>query len=308
MQKSVVVMHLDDVAEESALRGRVNTIRRRRFPLDSGIPGVNLEFGHTLVPAGYFTPRHRHNFEQIRYTIKGVMSTGHGDLATGECGYFPEGTYYGPQEQEEDCWILILQFQGPSGEHFLSNDEANATVKKLLDRGGKFEDGVYKGVKEDGKRFNKDSYSAIWEEFVGKKLVLPAPRYRTPVMMSVENFRWVPARGRPGIFTKHLGTFTELRSGVGFMKMMPGSAIPGGRHEDAEIRYVLEGSVRYGGRQWQSDSYFYIPSGASTEDVSSHEGATFFTISLPMLADWNAFISAVESQRKMPEQKPTAFA
>ncbi len=43
------------------------------------------------------------------------MSTGDGDMATGECGYFPEGTYYGPQEQKEDCLILILPAAGARG-------------------------------------------------------------------------------------------------------------------------------------------------------------------------------------------------
>src|SRR4051812_43773523 len=77
----VTVMNVADVPEEVALRGRVNDIRRRRFPSDSGLPGVNLEFGYTLIPEGYFTPRHRHNFDQIRLTLDGVFSTGHGDLA-----------------------------------------------------------------------------------------------------------------------------------------------------------------------------------------------------------------------------------
>ncbi len=285
MNKSVVVVNLADIEEEPALRGRVNNIRRHRFPLDSGLPGVNLEFGYTLVPNGYFTPRHRHNFEQLRYTLEGTFVTGHGDMPPGVAGYFPEGAYYGPQQQSEDARILILQFQGPTGDHFLSNEEANAMVNQLKAQGGTFQDGFYTGHKPDGKRFNKDSYKAIWEELNGRKLVFPKPRYRTPVMMNVENFRWIPHRRQSGVAVKHLGTFSEYRSSMGFLRMAPGASFAAERHEDAEIRYLLEGSVDYGGKTWSSGTYFYIPPGATTEELKCRDEARFFTIGLPMLVD-----------------------
>lgn len=63
MQGSITATDPADVKEEVALRARVNDIRRKTFPLDS-VAGANLEFGHTLIPGGYFTPRHRHNLDQ----------------------------------------------------------------------------------------------------------------------------------------------------------------------------------------------------------------------------------------------------
>ena len=282
------------------LRGRVNTIRRKRFPLDTGIPGVNLEFGNALIPAGYFTPRHRHNFEQIRFTLDGIQSTGHGDLPVGTCGYFPEGAYYGPQEQKEDSRLLCLQFQGPSGEHFLNNDEANAMHTKLVQQGGSFDSGFFRGKKADGKRYNKDSYTAIWENFVGQKLVIPKGRYRTPVMMSIDNYRWVPSRHHRGVFHKHLGTFSELRTSIGFVRMTPGATLPAQLHEDAEVRYLLEGAVTHGGRTWTKDTYFYIPWGSSTEAIKAVEDATFFTIGLPMLRDWEQFTAYNPIEKREP--------
>jgi hypothetical protein len=159
MTKQATVVNVADVPEEVALRGRVNDIRRKRFPSDTGLPGVNLEFGYTLIPDGYFTPRHRHNFDQIRLGLDGVFSTGHGDLAPGECGYFPEGAYYGPQEQKGDCWCIVFQFQGPSGEHFLNNEEANQTFARLVADGGSFEGGYYSKTKSEGGKINKDSYT-----------------------------------------------------------------------------------------------------------------------------------------------------
>jgi hypothetical protein len=61
---------------EEVRRGRVHMIRRKRLPLETGIPGVTMEYSLSVVPDGYFTPRHRHNFDQIRYTLSGVQSTG----------------------------------------------------------------------------------------------------------------------------------------------------------------------------------------------------------------------------------------
>jgi len=199
----VIIRETKEMEWEDVRRGRVHMIRRKRLPLETGIPGVTMEYSLSVVPDGYFTPRHRLNFDQIRYTLSGIQSTGLGDLAAGECGYFPEGSHYGPQKQEGQCECLVLQFQGASGEHLLSNEEMNATYEKLLKSGGKFENGVYKGFKPDGSPKNKDSYEAIWEEHEGRELVFPPPRYRQPVMMLAKNYRFWPDRKRPGIEVKH---------------------------------------------------------------------------------------------------------
>lgn len=285
MNAEVTVLDTNTMPLEEVQRGRVHMIRRKRLPLATGVPGLTIEYSLSIVPDGYFTPRHRHNFDQIRYTLSGVQSTGHGDLAAGECGYFPEGAYYGPQAQQGDCACLVLQFQGASGEHFLSNEEMNATYQKLIAQGAVFENGVYKGRTADGRRQNKDSYLAIWEEHEGRKLTFPAPRYRVPVMMLPQHYRWVPDRRRPGVELKHLGTFTELRTGIGFFRLLPGAALPAARQEEAELRYLIEGSFDYRGRSWGEGTYMYVPPAAAVEPLASAQGATFFVISLPMIAE-----------------------
>ncbi|HEY7060337.1 MAG TPA: hypothetical protein VII06_02575 [Chloroflexota bacterium] len=285
MAQAVVVLNTNEVEWEAVLRGRVNAIRSKRLPLDSGVPGVTLEFTLALIPDGYFTPRHHHNFDQIRYTIEGIQSTGHGDLAPGECGYFPEGAFYGPQKQEGDALALVLQFQGASGEHFLSNAEMNATYNRLVAEGAVFENGVYKGKGADGQPKNQDSYEAIWEAHEGRRLTFPRPRYRTPVMMLPDAYAWVPDRVRPGVETKHLGTFTELRTGVEFLRLGPGAAIEAGRQGDLELRYLLAGSVRYDGREWPAGTYFCLEPDAAVGRLSSDGGATFFVITLPMVRE-----------------------
>jgi hypothetical protein len=244
-----------------------------------------MEYSLSIVPDGYFTPRHRHNFDQIRYTLSGIQSTGLGDLAAGEVGYFPEGSYYGPQKQEGECECLVLQFQGASGEHLLSNEEMNATYDKLIKAGGKFENGVYKGFKPDGSPKNRDSYEAIWETHEGRELEFPPPRYRDPVMMLSKNYRFWPDRKRPGVEAKHLGTFSEARTGICFLRLAAGAAIPGGEQEDAELRYCTAGAFSYDGRTWGRGAYMFVPNGAHAPEVRAVEPTEFFVITLPMLAD-----------------------
>jgi len=67
------------------------------YPIDTGIPEINLRFGYDQIGDEFFTPRHRHNFDQFRYVVSGEMNIAKGvDLHEGECAYFPEGTHYGP--------------------------------------------------------------------------------------------------------------------------------------------------------------------------------------------------------------------
>ncbi len=295
----VTLLSTAEMPYEEVRRGRVHMIRRKRLPFESGVPGVTMEYSLSIVPDGYFTPRHKHNFDQIRYTLSGVQSTGLGDLAAGECGYFPEGSYYGPQKQAGECACLVLQFQGASGEHLLSNEEMNAAYEKLLASGGKFENGVYKGFKPDGSPKNKDSYEAIWEEHEGRDLVFPAERFRQPVMMLTNNYRFWPDRKRAGVEVKHLGSFGEARTGVFFTRLTAGAELAAGEQEDAELRFLVEGSFDYDGKTWSEGTYMFVRNGARTKKMSSQKGATFFTIALPMLADLAALRAA---GRPMPWQ------
>jgi quercetin dioxygenase-like cupin family protein len=288
MNSGITILDTNQLDVEAVQRGRVNMIRRKRLPLESGVPGVTIECSLSIVPDGYFTPRHRHNFDQIRYTLTGVQSTGHGDLAPGEIGYFPEGSYYGPQAQKGECVTLVLQFQGASGEHLLSNEEMNATYQKMIAEGAIFQDGIYRGKTASGGKKNKDSYVAIWEEHEGKKLAFPKGRYRTPVMMQPQFYSWLPDRERQGVETKHLGTFNEMRTGMGFFRLLPGATLPAETHTEAEIRYIVEGSCRYDGKEWGEGTYLYLPPGVRTEEFTSEKGATFFYISLPLVNEFAA--------------------
>ena len=75
------------------------------------LDNFQLSFGQ--MGGDFNSPRHRHNFEQIRYQLEGVLDYGRdGRLTAGMVGYFPEAVYYGPQSQDPsiNCKTIVMQF------------------------------------------------------------------------------------------------------------------------------------------------------------------------------------------------------
>ena len=285
MPDGFMLRNIADCDWENVNVGRKIAIRKKPLPLDIGSNEVTIEFSYLLVPDGYSIPRHRHNCDQIRYVIDGIQSIGtRQNMEPGECGYFPEGAYYGPQEQKGDCRCMLLQFQGPSGQRLLSSAALGATYKKMIEAGAVFENGVYRGRKQDGSPQNKDSYTAIWEEHEGRKLEFPKPRYRDPVMMLPERFDWLQHPSLTGIELKTLGRFTEFGTAIGFLRVAPGSTLVAEAQPDATIHYLLEGSVTHSGKAWPEGTFFSTGPGLPRESMNSPSGATFLSITLPIQA------------------------
>jgi hypothetical protein len=104
-------------------------------------------------------------------------------------------------------------------------------------------------------------------------------------MMLAKNARFWPDRKRPGVELKHLGTFSEGRTGMSFLRVAPGAEIKAGTQEDTELRFCVDGTFSYGGQSWGAGTYLHLPFGADVKALASEKGATFFVITLPMLAD-----------------------
>ncbi len=212
-----------------------------------GEPGAigNFQLSYGRIGGDFFSPRHRHNFEQIRYQVEGTLDFARdGKLEEGTVGYFPEGVAYGPQTQDAgpDVATIVLQFGGASGSGYLSQDEVRAGAAALRSE-GEFKDGVFRrraGI--PGKR-NVDGYQAIWEHVNGRAMAYPKARYSRPFMMNPAHYSWVPLEQSPGVSEKFLGTFTERRSAMSFLKFSSGS-----RHEaaGAAVLVVMSGTGRAG--------------------------------------------------------------
>jgi len=196
---------------------------------------------------GYTSIRHRHDFEQLRFAAAGRMDLGFDVLEEGDVGYFPANAYYGPQRCE-GAEILVAQW----GDRFVTKAESDRAVAELS-RHGEFRDGIYRGIADDGKPFNKDPLNAIWEQVFGQPYVPQAPRYRQPVLITPSAFGWSEPEG--AVRRRRLGMFTE-------------SSL-----EIESVQWVEDGSFEVGaGPHDQRPTFAFTRSGAYAQD-GVHFGA-----------------------------------
>jgi quercetin dioxygenase-like cupin family protein len=294
MTRTVTIVGIADVPTVEAGIGRAGRMLAKGFPLDTGVPGVGMEFSWTYYFEGYGTPRHKHTFDQFRYALEGPRQIQDGVLAEGDAGFYPEGVHYGPQLQTQPSSGLGLQFQGPAGIPYLTHEALQKARERLQAEGGTFSGGVYTKILPDGRKINMDSHAACFEAITGTKIAFPEARFQSSIIMRTGAVRWVMDRRLPGVEHKHLGAFGEHRSGLRISRLAPGATIPAHRQEDAEILYLTEGSIDYDGKTWAGGrskdvgTYMFIQHGAEVKDIATATGGTFFVISLPMLADIEA--------------------
>jgi len=186
-----------------ALQFRAGTTHLRHL-LDGevGTRG-NFMLGIWKSEGDFFSPRHRHNFEQYRYVLDGELNYNrNGKLTKGMLGYFPEGVMYGPQSQDPDKFslALILQFGGTSGSGFLSQPEVDAAEAELK-KVGEFEKGVFRRTSGTGKK-NMDGMQAIWEHVNGRPMVYPKPHLINPAFMDPAHYEWSKVDGASNVAEK----------------------------------------------------------------------------------------------------------
>ena len=90
------------------------------------------------------------------------------NLERGAVGYFPEGTFYGPQQDTAVSVTLVLQMGGASGYGFMSYGQLSAGYQQLCDY-GTFERGVFTRTTADGRTVRKDGYEAVWEHVMRRR-------------------------------------------------------------------------------------------------------------------------------------------
>jgi hypothetical protein len=217
---------------------REGVFRSRRIL--NGTPGAPGNFSLQLgVTPSYYSPRHHHNFDQVRYQLEGDFDfAADGVMKQGWLGYFPEGTHYGPQSSDSENSTLVLQFGGASGSGYIAAAEYEKAAAELA-RHGSFAKGVYTRLKPDGTKINKDAYEAVWEQVNGRPLVYPPERYLRPVFMDPASFAWTPLANRPGVSCKHLGEFSERRTQIAMYQILPGATLP---LADNSIYFAIRGS------------------------------------------------------------------
>lgn len=248
----------------------------------SGVEGTPENYWLTLAKGDghFFSPRHQHNFDQFRMCVSGKTSIDPNKfMEPGEIGYFPEGTSYGPQQDDRDNVTLVLQFGAASGGGFVSRGQLRRALDELH-AVGEFKDGAFHRTGGPGKK-NQDGFEAVWEHVMGRKLEYPAPRYERPVFMTIASFGWLPT-GMPGVRCKTLGVFTERETRLGMVELNASARWSSPGLDAISLSYVLSGTGQVGGKEYGPQTSIETTAG---EPAEFHAAATtvMLHIVLPML-------------------------
>lgn len=278
------IVHSDQVEWQRGLQHRGGTFHYRH--LLNGEPRRldNFQFNIGQLEGDFFSPRHRHNFDQFRIQIEGTMNFDrNGKMTAGTIGYFPEGAAYGPQSSEGRSVTAVLQFGGASGSGYLSReevDEGTAALKKV----GTFKDGIFRRNDDQEGRRNLDGYQAIWEHINGRRMEYPKPRYRDPIVVDPANYEWLPVPRMPGVTEKALGTFTERRCAAALVKIAAGAAYLA---EERSIYLVLQGAGTVDGADYHALTAVHLDRREEAE-FRAREETEMVRLVLPDLSDLQA--------------------
>ncbi len=272
----VRVINVEDVPMVERPNIREGTLRSRR--LLTGEPGTPGNFSLQLSSTPtYYSPRHRHNFDQVRYQLAGDFDFGtDGAMKPGSVAYFPEGTYYGPQSCPTGSETLVLQFGGASRGGYISAEEHERAAAELS-KCGTFAKGVYTQLKPDGGKINKDAYEAVWEKVNGRPLEYPGLRYSRPVFMDPDNFDWLPVADQSGVSSKHLGDFSERRTRLSLYKIAPDASL---RLADNSIYFVTAGRGAVGTASFALHATIHLGLG-DQGSVKASESVEMLHLGLP---------------------------
>ncbi|WP_022683529.1 hypothetical protein [Sphingobium bisphenolivorans] len=219
------------------------------YDLNTGLAGAG----------GWRTPRHRHNFDQIRYVVEGDYPYMEDKvLPQGWVAYFPESVYYGPQDRPEGLRTMVLQFGGASGNGYLSV-EGREAANDALKQKGEFKSGKFIYVDDSGEQREEDASAACFEYATGRKLEFAAPRYDGVIVMDPSAFAWLPGEDA-GVEEKWLGSFTEREAKIGFIKIEAGATYVAGKLPSIAILFQTKGRITINGEEFTQGSAFeFLP-------------------------------------------------
>jgi hypothetical protein len=254
----------------------------RYHPLLSGRDGSAGNFFLQLSNTfnDFDSPRHRHNFDQVRVQLEGDADFARdGVMKPGMIGYFPEGVFYGPQSIAGESLTLVLQFGGASRSGYVSEAAFQRGIAELK-KSGRFEAGVYKVDKPEGGTRNQDAYEAVWEHINGRELRYPESRYDKPIFIRPAAAQWLGDAQRPGVARKHLGSFSEARTVLSLIALEAGRGI---EVPPNTIVFVLAGKGHAGDgqRDWEARSSLY--SGEAASAMTADAASELLQIELPRL-------------------------
>jgi hypothetical protein len=254
----------------------------------------------------FFMPRHRHNFDQIRFPIRGTMSHGNGVVVgQGEVAYIPEGLPYGPQDDPlapygpGERLQLVLQFGGSSGIGFMSIEQRRQAYKDLAEV-GTFEGPYYH--RNDGT--SAWGLNAVWEHVFGERIKYPRPRYKNIVIADPKVFNWLPVANAAGVERKFMGSFSERGVWVEMIRVQAGAEWTSAVPDATRLMVVLSGEGNVEGRAIASLTALELMSGELLR-LNARSEMTVFVIGLPPI-QIPAVPSAEYDLDELPSEPVTA--
>ncbi len=274
----VLIARLDDIEWSRVGKHRGPGLKMKSLPFRDDGRGSNLWLSITEMEDGWYSPRHMHNFDQIRYVLGGETGFTNWDLHAGECAYFPAGAQYGPQEQHGSASLFTLQFPGSDGQHYLTPEQVEETVAKLRAEDPSFGEGG-KGVDKQGRE--RDSYEIVWETHQREPVEYPESEFAGPVLFDGDEP--ITDATLPGCDVHLIGEIESnalqvlrVRAG-GSLEIAPASP---GRSEF----WVLEsGAIDIDGDRLEALTVIQLQVGAPTIKAAVPDEATFTVLRLPEL-------------------------
>jgi len=200
-----------------------------------------------------------------------------GTMRAGMVGYFPEGVYYGPQNNTGASSTLVLQFGGASGSGYISEARFQEGVEELK-QFGTFDKGVFHRPKEGGGRKNQDAYEAVWEHINGREMVYPQGQHPEPVFMDPADFQWQDEPGRSGVRRKQLGVFSERKLRISLLGLDAGAVAVLAPNS---IAFVMSGRGTAQGKEWRQHAT--LRTGEQGDELKAVEASEVLELHIPHL-------------------------
>lgn len=212
---------------------------RRLLQGNTGRPDA-YELSVVRSDVSYYTPRHRHNFDQLRLTLTGVFNYApNKDIKPGCLVYFPEGGWYGPQRATVESDILLIQYGGASGDGLMTYDEL-AEGYRQLSALGSFDAGYF--VRHDDPTGRTDGYEAIYEHMHGQSVQYRTTPSSVTVHVDPEALAW-EGTAADGVDQREAGAFGERGHRVWFWRFVADTRLTLDPVDATTLLFVTTGRI-----------------------------------------------------------------
>ena len=256
--------------------------------LFEGVEGRPDNYVLVLANEGsdYYSPRHRHAWDQVRFCLEGAVPIGRDRLLhAGEVGYFPEGAPYGPQSGGPNRIVLLLQFGGASGLGYLSARQLREARQALASE-GVFEGGVFRRTSGDGQK-NLDAYEAIWRHVTGQPIDYPRSGYDGPIVMRPDSLVWDEVNSPVGVRRKAVGRFPERNLSLDIIDLQAEAEHAAEASDTLRLIFVLSGDGQCGEVAYHAQSAVRLPPGEAAT-FTAETPTELFVITVPPMEPTHA--------------------